>query len=388
MTTGLPIYLDYAATTPIDPRVAEAMIACLRDPALQGNPSSTNHDFGRRARAIVEQARGQVASAIGASSPSILFTSGATESNNLALFGAARFHRDRGKHIVSSRTEHKAVLDALKQLEAEGFEVTYLKPDAHGIIEPAQVSAALRPDTVLVSLMHVNNEIGVVQDIAAVGEICRERGVLLHVDAAQSLGKVPLDVQACKVDLLSLTAHKVYGPKGIGALYVRRTPPIGLRPILFGGGQEMGLRSGTLPTHQIVGLGLACELAHRELDADVARIKVLRERLWEGITSCGNVHLNGDPQRRVCSVLNVSFEAVEGESLQFALSRLAVSSGSACASASDSPSYVLRALGRSDQLAQSSLRFSLGRFTTQEEIDAAIATLKQEVSRLRALTPS
>ena len=347
-----------------------------------------NHDYGRRARAIVEKARGQVAAAIGAPSPSILFTSGATESNNLALFGAARFHRDRGKHIVSSRTEHKAVLDALKQLEAEGFEVTYLKPGTEGIIEPAQLSAALRPDTILVSLMHVNNEIGVVQDIAAFGEICRERNVLLHVDAAQSLGKVLLDVRAAKLDLLSLTAHKAYGPKGIGALYVRRTPPIGIRPILFGGGQEQGLRSGTLSTHQIVGLGLACELAQRELEADVARIKVLREKLWEGIAKCGQVHLNGDAHRRVCSVLNVSFEAVEGESLQFALSRLAVSSGSACASASDSPSYVLRALGRSDQLAQSSIRFSLGRFTTEAEIDAAIAAISEEVPRLRALTPS
>lgn len=388
MNGNLPIYLDYAATTPVDPRVAEAMIACLRDPALQGNPSSMNHDYGRRARAVVEKARGQVAAAIGAQAPSVLFTSGATESNNLALFGAARFHRDRGRHIVSSRTEHKAVLDTLKQLEAEGFEVTYLKPGLDGIIEPEQVRAALRQDTTLVSLMHVNNEIGVVQDIAAVGEICRERGVLLHVDAAQSLGKVPLDVQACKVDLLSLTAHKAYGPKGIGALYLRRTPPVGLRPILFGGGQEQGLRSGTLSTHQIVGLGLACELAHRELEADVARVKVLRERLWEGVAKCGNVHLNGHPQRRVCSVLNVSFESVEGESLQFALSRLAVSSGSACASASDSPSYVLRALGRSDQLAQSSIRFSLGRFTTDEEIEAAIAAVNQEVPRLRALAPS
>lgn len=388
MSKPLPIYLDYAATTPIDPRVAESMIACLRDPALQGNPSSMNHDYGRRARAVVEKGRGQVAAAIGAPSPSILFTSGATESNNLALFGAARFHCDRGKHIVSSRTEHKAVLDALKQLEAEGFDVTYLKPGAAGIVEPAQLSAALRPDTILVSLMHVNNEIGVVQDIAAFGEICRERNVLLHVDAAQSLGKVPLDVQAAKVDLLSLTAHKVYGPKGIGALYVRRTPPIGMRPILFGGGQEQGLRSGTLSTHQIVGMGLACELAQRELEADVARIKVLREKLWDGIAKCGHVQLNGDAHRRVCSVLNVSFEAVEGESLQFALSRLAVSSGSACATASDSPSYVLRALGRTDQLAQSSIRFSLGRFTTEAEIDAAIAAIGEEVPRLRALTPS
>ena len=386
MKTSLPIYLDYAATTPIDPRVAEAMVECLRDQTLQGNPSSMNHEFGRRARAVVEKARAQVAAAIGARPECIVWTSGATESNNLALFGAARFNRDRGKHIVSARTEHKAVLDALKQLEAEGFEVTYLKPSNDGIVRPQQVADAMRADTQLVSLMHVNNEIGVVQDIAAIGKLCRERGVLFHVDAAQSIGKIPVDVQASNVDLMSVTAHKAYGPKGIGALYVRRTPPLGLRPLMFGGGQELGLRSGTLATHQILGMGLAFELARTQLSSDVARVKALRARLWEGIRACGEVELNGHAEERVCSVLNVSFHGIEGESLQFALSDLAVSSGSACASASDSPSYVLRALGRTDQLAQSSLRFSLGRFTTEADIDAAIAAVMREVARLRDLS--
>lgn len=385
MNTSLPIYLDYAATTPIDPRVADVMVECLRDQTLQGNPSSMNHEFGRRARAVVEKARTQVAAALGARPECIVWTSGATESNNLALFGIARFNRERGKHIVSARTEHKAVLDALKQLEAEGFEVTYLKPAHDGIVRPEQVAEAIRADTQLVSLMHVNNEIGVLQDVAAIGKLCRDKGVVFHVDAAQSIGKVPVDVQAFNIDLLSVTAHKAYGPKGIGALYVRRSPPLGLRPLMFGGGQELGLRSGTLATHQIVGMGLAFELAHKELDADVSRIRNLRSRLWNGIAACGDVELNGHPDERVCSVLNVSFHGIEGESLQFALSDLAVSTGSACASASDSPSYVLRALGRSDQLAQSSLRFSLGRFTTDKEVDAAVSAIAREITRLRDL---
>jgi len=387
MTSKLPIYLDYAATTPLDPRVAEAMAECLREPSLQGNPSSVGHEYGRRARARIEQARVQVAAAIGARPECIVWTSGATESNNLALFGVARFHADRGRHIVSSRTEHKAVLDALKQLEAEGFQVTYLKPGRDGIVRPEQVAEALRPDTQLVSLMHVNNELGVIQDIAAVGRLCREKGIAFHVDAAQSVGKLPIDVQAMNVDLMSLTAHKVYGPKGIGALYVRRRPPLGLRPIIFGGGQELGLRSGTLATHQIVGMGVAFELAERERAEDVARIGALRERLWRGLAQLPDVELNGHPDERVCNVLNVSFHGVEGESLQFALRDIAVSTGSACASASDEPSYVLRALGRSDHLAQSSLRFSLGRFTTEQEIDAAIAAVTREVTRLRELAP-
>lgn len=327
----------------------------------------------------------QVAASIGARPENIIWTSGATESDNLAVFGAARFHADRGRHVVSSKTEHKAVLDALKQLEREGFEVTYLKPDTHGIVHPEQVKQAVRSDTQLVSLMHVNNETGVIQDIGAVGEFCRERGVLFHVDAAQSAGKLPLNVETLCVDLMSVTAHKAYGPKGIGALYVRRKPPVGLRPIIFGGGQESGLRSGTLATHQIVGMGAAFEFAAAEREADVLRLGALRDRLWQGISAIGDVELNGHPDQRVTNLLNVSFHGVEGESLQFALRELAVSAGSACSSASEEASYVLRALGRSDQLAQSSLRFSLGRFTTDADIDVAITAVQREVRRLRQL---
>lgn len=379
------IYLDYAATTPVDPRVAQCMIECLLPSGEHGNPSSAGHAFGRRARALVEKARAQVATSIGARPENIVWTSGATESDNLAILGVARFHADRGRHIVSSRTEHKAVLDALKQLEREGFEVTYLKPDSQGIVHPQQLSEALRSDTQLVSLMHVNNETGVIHDIAAFGRLCRERGVLFHVDAAQSVGKLPVDVQAQCVDLLSVTAHKAYGPKGIGALYVRRQPPVGLRPILYGGGQESGLRSGTLATHQIVGMGAAFELAAAEREADCSRLRALRDRLWQGVAAIGEVELNGHPEQRVSNILNASFRGVEGESLQFALRELAVSAGSACSSASDEASYVLRALGRSDQLAQSSLRFSLGRFTTEAEIDLAIEAVGREVRRLRQL---
>jgi cysteine desulfurase len=388
VNTVKTIYLDYAASTPVDPRVADAMIECLRASGEQGNPSSAGHEFGRRARALVEKARAQVAKAIGARPECIVWTSGATESDNLAIFGVARFNADRGRHLVSSKTEHKAVLDPLKQLEREGFEVTWLKPGADGIVRPEQVQAALRPDTQLVSLMHVNNEIGVVQDIAAVGAICRERGIAFHVDAAQSAGKLPLNVDAMDVDLLSLTAHKIYGPKGIGALYVRRKPPLGLKPLIYGGGQEYGIRSGTLATHQIVGMGLAFEIAEREREQDVERIGALRDRLWAGISSLGEVELNGHPQARVAGLLNVSFRGVEGESLQFALRELAVSAGSACSSASEEASYVLRALGRSDQLAQSSLRFSLGRYTTAEQVETAIAAVKREVTRLRSYSPS
>ncbi|HEY8538178.1 MAG TPA: aminotransferase class V-fold PLP-dependent enzyme, partial [Steroidobacteraceae bacterium] len=358
------IYLDYAASTPVDPRVAQAMIECLQAADTHGNPSSMGHELGRRARALVEKARAQVASAIGAQPQSIVWTSGATESNNLALFGVALLHADKGRHIVTSKTEHKAVLDPLKQLERQGFTVTYLKPQPNGIVTPEQIAEALRPDTLLVSLMHVNNEIGVIQDVGAVGRLCRERGVLLHVDAAQSIGKVDVNVEAMQIDLLSMTAHKVYGPKGVGALYVRKTPPLALRPLLYGGGQEGGLRSGTLPTHQIVGMGAAFALATSEREADAARLRSLRDRLWQGIRAVGAVDLNGDPEQRVANILNVSFHGVEGESLQFALRELAVSTGAACSSGSDEGSYVLRALGRDDQLAQSSLRFSLGRFTT------------------------
>jgi cysteine desulfurase len=382
------IYLDYAASTPLDPRVAEAMIECLQPGGAHGNPASVNHEFGRRARALVERARAQVAAAIGAQSECVIWTSGATESNNLALFGAARHHADRGRHLVSARTEHKSVLDPLKQLEREGFSVTYLKPASGGVLAPEQVHAALRPDTQLVSLMHVNNEIGVIQDIAAIGQLCRERGVLLHVDAAQSAGKLELDVGKLQVDLMSLTAHKAYGPKGVGALYVRRVPPLGLQPLLFGGGQELGLRSGTLATHQLVGMGRAFELATLERCADCARLEELRARLWVGLSQLPEIELNGHATARVAGVLNVSFHGVEGESLQFALHELAVSTGSACASASEEASYVLRALGRNEQLAQSSLRFSLGRFTTANDVDVAVAAVVREVTRLRTLAPA
>ncbi len=381
------VYLDYAATTPVDPRVAALMCECLQSHDLCGNPSSTGHAFGRRARALVESARRQVAQLLNARPETIVWTSGATESNNLALLGAARFNASRGKHIVSARTEHKAVLDPLKRLEREGFSVTYLTPDRGGIVHPEQVVEALRPDTLLVSLMHVNNETGVVQDIGAVGAACRQRGILFHVDAAQSAGKVPIDVEALGVDLMSLTAHKVYGPKGVGALYLRRRPPLGLTPLIEGGGQEGGLRSGTLATHQIAGMGLAFELAASEGAADSARVAALRERLWQGIGTVGGVRLNGHPQQRIAGVLNVAFSDVEGESLQFSLRDLAVSAGAACSSESEEPSYVLRALGLSDAEARSSLRFSLGRFSTEADVDFAIGCVRREVPRLRGLAP-
>lgn len=381
------IYLDYAATSPVDPRAIERMVECLGPDGAFGNASATRHAFGRQARALVEQARVEVATLIGAEPSSIIWTSGATESNNLALIGASRFYAGRGRHIVSARTEHKAVLDALAELEREGFEVTYLRPDATGIVHPEQVIAALRPETILVSLMHVNNEIGVVQDIASVGKACRECGVLFHVDAAQSAGKVPIDVRASAVDLMSLTAHKLCGPKGIGALFVRQRPAVGLRPLLHGGGQERGLRSGTLATHQIVGMGAAFSIAREEAAAESIRVSELRQRLWAGLDALGGVELNGHPTARVPGILNVSFHGVEGESLLLGLAELAVSAGSACATGSDEASYVLRALGRSDQLAQSSIRFSLGRFTTASEVDQAVAIVTREVQRLRSIVP-
>ncbi len=382
------VYLDYAATTPVDPRVAALMCDCLKSPALCGNPSSTGHAFGRRARALVETARRQVAALLGARPETVVWTSGATESNNLALLGAARFNASRGRHIVSARTEHKAVLDPLKRLEREGFAVTYLTPDRAGIVHPEQVLEVLRADTLLVSLMHVNNEIGVINDIAAVGAACRERGILFHVDAAQSAGKIPIDVDAMGVDLMSLTAHKVYGPKGVGALYLRRRPPLGVAPLIEGGGQEGGLRSGTLATHQIAGMGLAFELAALEGSVDSMRVAGLRDRLWLGLSSIGGVRLNGAADQRIAGILNVAFSDVEGESLQFALRDLAVSAGAACSSESDEPSYVLRALGLSDAEARSSLRFSLGRFSSQADVDAAVESIRREVPRLRALAPA
>jgi cysteine desulfurase len=382
------IYMDNAATTPVDPRVAAAMAECLTVDGCFANPSSTGHALGNAARARVETARAQVAALIGAESQAIVWTSGATESNNLALLGVARAQRERGRHLVTARTEHKAVLDPCKQLEKEGFEVTYLKAGADGIVQPDAVAAVLRKDTLLVSLMHANNEIGVIQDIGSVGNLCRERGVLLHVDGAQSAGKVRINVEEQCVDLLSLTAHKAYGPKGIGALYVRRQPRPLMLPLIFGGGQEWGLRSGTLPTHQIVGMGVAYDIAAREWSSEAERLAALRRRLWAGIQKLGDVHLNGHEERRVAGLLNVSFEGVEGESLLYALPHLAVSTGSACTSASQEASYVLRALGRSDQLAQSSLRFSLGRFSTESDVDYAIAAVTAAVKRLRGLAPA
>jgi cysteine desulfurase len=381
------VYLDNAATTAVDPRVVEAMLGCLGPDGDYANPSAVGHPPGRRARAHVEQARAEVAALVGADPSQVIFTSGATEADNLALLGAARFYRERGRHIVTSRTEHPAVLDACRQLEREGCEVTYLKPGPDGIVEAAQVEAALRADTLLVSLMHVNNEIGVVQDVGAVGRLCRARGVLFHVDAAQGAGKLPLDVERDCIDLLALTAHKVHGPKGVGALCVRREPRVGLVPLLHGGGQERGLRSGTLPTHQIAGMGAAFRIAAAEMAADGARITSLRERLWQGLAAIGGVSLNGHPTRRVPGILSVTVDGVDGESLLYEMPQLAVTSGSACATTSGEPSYVLRALGRSDRLAQSSLRLSLGRFSTAAEVDFAVQVITSAVARLRSIAP-
>ena len=383
-----PIYLDYAATTPVAPEVARAMSVALGEEADFGNPSAVTHVFGRRAQARIEAARASVAALIHATAADLVFTSGATESNNLALLGVARASTGKTRHIVTSKIEHKAVLDPCKQLEREGFSVTYVAPDSSGLVQPDSVRAALRPDTVLVSIMHANNETGVIQDIAAIGAICRERGIPFHVDAAQSVGKLPVDVSTLPVDLLSFTAHKIYGPKGIGALYVHPAIRARLKPVTFGGGQERGLRPGTLPTHQIVGFGAACELAAASLATEPARLGRLRDRLWEGLIRLEGVHLNGEAAPRLPGILNVSFEGVEGESLVTALDSLAVTTGSACSSASGDPSYVLRALGRGTQLAQSSLRFSFGRATTEADIDAAIDAVQRQVGRLRAISPS
>lgn len=379
------IYLDYAASTPVDPRVAHYMHECLMQFELQGNPASLSHRFGRAAREVVEKARKQVANAIGAKPAEVIWTSGATESDNLALFGVAHYHADRGKHIVSAKTEHKAVLESLKRLEKQGFRVTYLRPDTFGMVHPQQVMEAITPETILVSLMHVNNETGVIQDIAAIGQLCRERNVLFHVDAAQSTGRLFIDVKQMNIDLLSCTAHKIYGPKGIGALYVRRDPILGLESMIVGGGHEFGLRAGTLATHQIAGFGLAMELAMAERDVDHIRISALRDKLWQGLQDVDDIELNGHSTAHVPNILNIAFHGVEGESLLFALHELMLSAGAACSTGSDEASYVLRALGRSDQAAQSSLRFSLGRFTTESDIDIAIAAVHREVQRLRNL---
>ena len=378
------IYLDYAATTPVDPRVAEKMASCLTCDGLFANPASM-HAPGRAARGAVEAARGQVAGLIGATPLEIVFTSGATESDNLAIKGAAHFHHDKGRHLITSRIEHKAVLDACKQLEKEGFEVSWLKPDSDGLIQPAAVAAALRDDTVLVSIMHANNELGTINDIAAIAALVHARGALLHVDAAQSAGKIPVDVKALDVDLMSLAAHKMYGPKGVGALYVRRKPRALLEPLIHGGGHEQGLRSGTLPTHQIVGMGEAARLAKEHLAEEMPRLAKLRDRLWQGLQANPGLILNGHPTERVPGLLNVSFPGVEGESLLYACEGLAVSSGSACSAANKEPSFVLRALGRDDQLAGSSLRFSLGRFSTEADVDEAVAIVNAQYERLRAL---
>ena len=383
-----PVYLDYAATSPVDPVVAAAMFACLSEGGEFGNPSSVTHVFGQRAAARVEEARGQVAALIGADPDEITFTSGATESNNLAILGVARANSDRGRHVITTRIEHKAVLDPCKHLEREGFTVTYLTPDRQGRLDLESVRAALRPDTVLVSIMFVNNEIGVINDVGAIGALCRERGVAFHTDAAQAAGKIPIDVRQLSIDFLSFTAHKIYGPKGVGALYAGRASRPLLQPVLFGGGQERGLRPGTLPTHQIVGFGVACELVAKTLIPEQSRLTALRDRLWVGVAALGGTHLNGADPPRAPSILNVSFEGVEGESLVTGLAGLAVSTGSACNSASGDPSYVLRALGRDTQLAQSSLRFSVGRFTTTQDIDLAVEALRREVARLRGLSPA
>ncbi len=383
-----PIYLDYSATTPVDPRVAEKMCRYLTlEGGLFGNPASRSHQFGWDAEAAVEEARGHVAALLNADAKEIVWTSGATESDNLAIKGVAQFYRKKGQHIVTCKTEHKAVLDTCRALERDGFEVTYLDPEPNGLVDLKQLEAALRPDTILVSIMHVNNEIGVIQDITAIGELTRSRGILFHVDAAQSAGKVEIDVQKMKVDLISLSAHKVYGPKGVGALYVRRKPRVRLEAQMHGGGHERGMRSGTLATHQIVGMGEAFRIAREEMAVENERVLRLRERMLSGLKDIEEVYVNGDLEHRVPHNLNVSFNFVEGESLMMALKDLAVSSGSACTSASLEPSYVLRALGRPDELAHSSIRFSIGRFTTEEDVDYAVQLIHDKIAKLRALSP-
>jgi len=381
----LPIYLDYSATTPVDPRVAQKMIPYLTEHF--GNPASRSHSFGWTTEAAVEEAREHVAALVNCDSKELVWTSGATESINLALKGAAHFYRDKGKHLVTVRTEHKATLDTMRELEREGFEVTYLDVLPNGLLDLEAFKAALRSDTSVVSVMYVNNEIGVIQDVPAIGEICRARGIIFHVDGAQASGKVPIDLRALKVDLMSFSAHKTYGPKGAGALFVRRKPRVRIEAQMHGGGHERGMRSGTLPTHQIVGMGEAFRLAKLEMATEGERIRMLRDRLWKGLSEIEEVYMNGDADRRVPHNLNVSFNFVEGESLIMAIKDIAVSSGSACTSASLEPSYVLRALGRSDELAHSSIRFTVGRFTTEEEIDFTIDLVKRKIAKLRELSP-
>lgn len=383
----LPIYLDYSATTPVDPRVAEKMCACLTPDGIFGNPASRSHPFGWAAEQLVDEARANVAALINADPKEIVWTSGATESDNLAIKGAAHFYQKQGKHIITVKTEHKAVLDTCRQLEREGFEVTYMDVKTDGLLDLDAFKAAIREDTILASVMHVNNETGVIQDIAALGEICRASKVIFHVDGAQSAGKVDIDMATMKVDLMSFSAHKVYGPKGIGALYVRRKPRIRLESQMHGGGHERGLRSGTLATHQIVGMGEAFRIAKEEMAEENKRFTQLRDRLLDGLKDMEEVYVNGDMVHRIAGNLNISFNFVEGESLMMALKDMAVSSGSACTSASLEPSYVLRALGRDDELAHSSIRFTIGRFTTEEEIDYVLTQVRKQVERLRDLSP-
>ncbi|HKU86109.1 MAG TPA: IscS subfamily cysteine desulfurase [Casimicrobiaceae bacterium] len=381
----LPVYLDYSATTPVDPRVAEKMIPYLTEHF--GNPASRSHSFGWHTEAAVEQARKEVAALVNCDPKELVWTSGATESINLALKGAAYFYKDKGRHLVTVKTEHKATLDTMRELERDGFEVTYLDVAPDGLLDLARFEAALRPDTTVVSVMYVNNEIGVIQDIAAIGEICRARKIVFHVDSAQATGKLPVDLGTLKVDLMSFSAHKTYGPKGVGALFVRRKPRVRIEAQMHGGGHERGMRSGTLPTHQIVGMGEAFRLARLEMEADNARIRRLRDKLWDGLSQIEEVYVNGDMERRVPHNLNVSFNFVEGESLIMAIKDVAVSSGSACTSASLEPSYVLRALGRSDELAHSSIRFTVGRFTTEEEIGFTVDLVRGKIAKLRELSP-
>ncbi|GJH42747.1 IscS subfamily cysteine desulfurase [Pasteurella canis] len=383
----LPIYLDYAATCPVDERVAKKMMEYLTVEGNFGNPASRSHKFGWQAEEAVDIARNHIADLIGADSREIVFTSGATESDNLAIKGAAHFYQTKGKHIITCKTEHKAVLDTCRQLEREGFEVTYLSPKSDGLVDLEELENTMRDDTILVSIMHVNNEIGVIQDIAAIGELCRARKILFHVDATQSVGKLPINLAELKVDLMSMSSHKLYGPKGIGALYVSRKPRVRLEAIIHGGGHERGMRSGTLPVHQIVGMGEAYRICKEEMATEMPRLKALRDRLYNGLKDIEETYVNGSMEKRLDSNLNISFNYVEGESLMMALRDIAVSSGSACTSASLEPSYVLRALGLNDELAHSSIRFTLGRYTTEEEIDYTINLVKNAVEKLRELSP-
>ncbi|OGV71625.1 MAG: IscS subfamily cysteine desulfurase, partial [Methylophilales bacterium RIFCSPHIGHO2_02_FULL_57_10] len=385
MTVKTPIYLDYSATTPVDPRVAQKMIPYLTEHF--GNPASRSHVFGWTADKAVEDAREQVAALVNADSKEIVWTSGATESDNLAIKGAAYFYQGKGKHLITVKTEHKAVIDSCREMERHGFEVTYLDPEPNGLVDLDKFKAAIRPDTIFASVMLVNNEIGVIQDIEAIGNVCREKGVIFHVDAAQATGKVEINLDKLPVDLMSFSAHKTYGPKGIGALYVRRKPRVRLEAQMHGGGHERGMRSGTLPTHQIAGMGEAFRIAREEMELENARIRRLRDKLYAGLSDIEEVYVNGDLKQRVPHNLNMSFNYVEGESLIMAVKDIAVSSGSACTSASLEPSYVLRALGRSDELAHSSIRFSIGRFTTEEEIDYTVALMKSKIGKLRDLSP-